>query len=207
MFIDIHTHRAGNSTSIANCFAPPADGFYYSAGIHPWDITPHSAALLQELATTATRANVVAIGECGIDKMKSPATIATQTDIFAAQARIANAVNKPLIIHCVKAHNELIALHRTIKPTVAWILHGFRGNPTLAQQLLKEGFHLSFGEKFNPLSIAATPLHRLFVESDTSPLPIEDIYAAVAQAAGVTADVLAAAVQKNAVACNIKIGI
>lgn len=207
MFIDIHTHRAGNSTSIANNFAPPADNFYYSAGIHPWDITPHSAALLQELATTATRANVVAIGECGIDKIKSPATIATQTEIFAAQARIANAVNKPLIIHCVKAHSELIALRRTIKPTVAWILHGFRGNPTLAQQLLKEGFHLSFGEKFNPQSVAATPLHRLFVESDTSPLPIEDIYAAVAQAAGVTADVLAAAVQKNAVACNIKIGI
>ena len=207
MFIDIHTHRAGNSTSIANSFAPTADGFYYSAGIHPWDITPHSAALLQELATTATRANVVAIGECGIDKIKSPATIATQTEIFAAQARIANAVNKPLIIHCVKAHSELIALRRTIKPTVAWILHGFRGNPTLAQQLLKEGFHLSFGEKFNPQSVAATPLHRLFVESDTSPLPIEDIYAAVAQAAGVTADVLAAAVQKNAVACNIGIGL
>jgi TatD DNase family protein len=207
MFIDIHTHRAGNSTSIANSFAPQADGFYYSAGIHPWDITPHSAALLQELATTATCANVVAIGECGIDKIKSPATIATQTEIFAAQARIANAVNKPLIIHCVKAHSELIALHRTITPTVAWILHGFRGNPTLAQQLLKEGFHLSFGEKFNPQSVAATPLHRLFVESDTSPLPIEDIYAAVAQAAGVGIETLAAAVQKNAVVCNIGIGL
>ncbi len=207
MFIDIHTHRAGNSTSIANNIAPPADNFYYSAGIHPWDITPHSAALLQELATTATRANVVAIGECGIDKMKSPATIATQTEIFAAQARIANAVNKPLIIHCVKAHSELIALRRTIKPTVAWILHGFRGNPTLAQQLLKEGFYLSFGEKFNPESVAATPLHRLFVESDTSSLPIEEIYATVAQAAGVSIETLAGAVQENIAACNIGIGL
>ena len=62
---------------------------------------------------------------------------------------------------------------------VPWIVHGFRGAPALARQLLDAGMHLSLGEHFRPDTAAIIPADRLHVETDTSSLPIEEIAARV----------------------------
>ena len=56
-----------------------------------------------------------------------------------------------------------------------WIIHGFRGKPQLAQQLLNKGFYISLGEKFNPETVSIIPVDRLLFETDESPLNINKI--------------------------------
>lgn len=209
MYIDLHTHsikREQGARSILNTGATtPCNHPLCSTGIHPWDITEGWEEIFEKISSIATLKEVVAIGECGIDKIKSPASIEVQKEVFKAHALLAEKRQKPLIVHCVKGIDELIALHKEIKPRQAWILHGFRGKPEQAAQLLKEGFYLSFGEKFNADSLAATPLNRLFIESDTSEKDILEIYKTIAEKKGVTTDTLAEEVRKNTLACNIRV--
>lgn len=203
--LDIHTHRPVQKecTSIFNCGTRYTAERWVSIGIHPWEIDNNSKELFAAIKETARLENVTAIGECGIDTLHSTASIELQTEIFRSHALLAEEIKKPLIIHCIKAFEQLIALHKEISPAQAWIIHGFRGKPQLATQLVRHGFHLSYGEKFNPDSVKATPLERIFTESDESVKPIEDIYATIAQAAEITTDELTTAVFDNATRCNI----
>jgi TatD DNase family protein len=85
-----------------------------------------------------------------------------------------------MIIHCVKAWQEIIALHKTLHPSVPWMIHGFQGKPELALSLLNQGFYLSYGAKFNPEALRVTPFYRLCIESDESAVAIEKLYHSVA---------------------------
>lgn len=197
-FTDIHSHTLQKAeNSIYNCTTGYIAGRNISIGIHPWNITEEWRSEFQTIAAVADAENVLAIGECGLDTIKSPAPLATQEEILLAHATLAEELKKPLIIHCVKAYDRLIALHKELKPQQAWIIHGFRGKPALAAQLIKAGFHISLGEKFNAESAKSIPIEKLFIESDESRLPIADIYAAVAAAKGVTVEELAKQITEN----------
>lgn len=204
---DIHTHNSttGIDTAILDC------GMHYcaerriSAGIHPWHITPDWEKEFAGIETASLKENVAAIGECGIDKIHSPASIEVQKAVLRAHAMLAEERRKPLILHCVKGVEEIITLHREMKPAQAWIVHGFRGKPQMAAQLAKEGFYISFGEKFNPDSVKVTPAERMFVESDESNCGIEEIYKAIAAAKECSIEELAAQTEENARGINIKL--
>ena len=202
-FIDLHTHNnapAANTIFNSNCYI---DGRSISIGIHPWHINNDWQNIFADIATHAKADNVVAIGECGFDMLKSPATAELQEEIFRAHAQLAETLCKPLIIHCVKAFDRLMSLHKDIKPQQAWVIHGFRGKPQQAEQLTKAGLYISLGEKFNHESAKAIPAERLFIETDESTCPIAEIYKAVAQAKGITAEALAQQTMQNAKRCNI----
>lgn len=202
-FIDLHTHNnapAAKTIFNSNCYI---DGRSISIGIHPWHINNDWQNIFADIATHAKADNVVAIGECGFDMLKSPATAELQEEIFRAHAQLAETLCKPLIIHCVKAFDRLMSLHKDIKPQQAWVIHGFRGKPQQAEQLTKAGLYISLGEKFNHESAKATPTERLFIETDESACPIAEIYRAVAQAKGITAEALAQQTMQNAKRCNI----
>lgn len=145
-------------------------------GIHPWHTSPDSLTpdSLTALDAAASDPAVVAIGETGIDRLRG-ADINTQLRILEHHVALSEQRSLPLILHIVKAFPEIIALKRRLRPAQPWIIHGFRGKPQLAKQLLDHGFHLSFGEHFNPLSVAITPADRLHFETDTSTLPISTI--------------------------------
>lgn len=184
VLVDVHTHNKEGShpfsvlnTSVSELFANNEffDGKFISAGIHPWNVHTVDSGTLQTLEKLARKKNVVAIGECGLDK-NSSACIKEQDYFFERQVLISENLKKPLIIHCVAAFNEILHYRKKLQPQQNWILHGFRGKPQLALQLLNAGFYLSFGEKFNPESVAATPIDRLCIETDTSLLDIRTIY-------------------------------
>ena len=61
-----------------------------------------------------------------------------------------------------------------------------RGNERVAQLLLDSGCFLSFGPRFNPAALAATPLDRLLIETDDSQTPINEVATLVAQALHLT---------------------
>ena len=167
--IDIHTHcnypQQGAIVSLSPTQYDKDKNPICSVGIHPWDsidVTNQTLSLLKELSTLP---NVVAIGECGIDRLRG-ADIESQTTLFEQHIQLSEDVKKPLIIHAVKCADIILSLHRQYNPTQTWIIHGYRGNDTTAQQYLKRGIELSYGEKFNSRALSITPLEQLWIESD-----------------------------------------
>lgn len=202
--LDIHTHNkeCDSQSSILNSNGY-ITGRRISMGIHPWNISSDWEKHFAIIRANACKENVCAIGECGTDKLKSPANEELQQEVFRAHATLAEEAGKPLIIHCVKGFDTIIALHKEISPKQAWIIHGFRGKSQQAEQLIKNGFYISFGDKFNIDSVKATPLERLFIESDESKKSIDKIYDEIAKVKGCSIAELCAAIMHNAVKCNI----
>lgn len=177
MIADCHTHNL-DATDAVISVAPDFDRFDplkpYSVGIHPWQSTNVGSEDFQRLEQMAQLPHVVAIGEAGIDRNRG-AERNRQIAIFRRQAELAESVGKPLIIHCVGGWNDILRVRRELRPQQPWIAHGFRGKPELARQLIDAGLYISLGERFNPDAAEIIPLERLFVETDESKLPIEEI--------------------------------
>lgn len=181
---DIHTHQhSSQGPAIVNCY--PEDfiaekGGFYSVGIHPWNAHLASDASLQLLTNCAAHRQVLAIGEVGIDK-HAQASLSIQIELFKQQVALSESLQKPLLIHAVKAMDELLALKRLLRPVQPWIIHGFRGNDAVAKTYINHGFYLSLGEKFQSAALLAIPDGRLFLETDESQWAIAEIYHRVAQ--------------------------
>lgn len=204
--IDLHAHHIDdednlfilNSSSIQI-----KDAKNISVGLHPWYIDEHQAEKIKDISKSATAENVKAIGECGIDKIRSKATIETQINILQTHIELSEQLQKPLILHIVKGEEIIIKLHKERHPKQAWIIHGFRGKPEQAQQYLKEGFYLSYGVKFNKDSLKATPLDRLFIERDEQKTPLAQHYKNIADILNISTSELLTAIECNCKACGI----
>ena len=182
MILDAHTHNLTATNAIISVEPgdfKPVGGLLYSVGLHPWSARrdAHHEALLR---SAAVHPQVVAIGECGIDLVRSTLDEAGQIELTLLHARLAEELHKPLVLHCVRSFNIIARLLKEFSPTQPWIIHGFRGNATVARQLLRfKQVWLSFGERFNADALAATPQNRRLVETDCSSRPIEEIAALV----------------------------
>ena len=174
--LDIHTHDKSRIDAIINIYPNEQliEGAYHSVGIHPWHTVDIDSSTIEKLSTLAAHPQVVAIGETGLDALKG-ASIEKQIEIFKLHVSLSEKYQKPLIIHCVKCFNEIIELKKTLYSTMPWIIHGFRGKPQLAQQLLNNGFYISLGEHFNPQTVTIIPTNRLLFETDESTLDINTI--------------------------------
>lgn len=178
--------------------APLFKGVYYSIGIHPWDALHSNSQVQCSMFKRFFReSQFLAIGEAGLDKL-SDVPMGIQTMQFMMQSNYAEVAAKPMIIHCVKAMEELMVLKRELSPEQPWIWHGFRGKPEQAKQLLDQGFYLSFGEKYNEETMLMMPADRLFLETDDSKADIEDLLHKAAQLRGVEPDVLRETLYENA---------
>ncbi len=162
-----------------------------SWGIHPWN-----AATTSLPPHFPSNPSYLAIGECGMDKLSSvPLTI--QTEVFIQHIRWSEELCKPLILHCVKAIDEMILLHREFHATQPWILHGFRGKPQQMQSLLTLGFYISFGFHYNSQSLINCPLDRLLLETDEYPHPVKLLYTEAATLRGIPFNQLTAQMEEN----------
>lgn len=211
MLIDIHAHPTPNrldgqsiiSLSIGDKdFAQSLEAccalnIPISKGLHPWHLDEgRTAQTCCDLNPWLSLPQVVAIGETGIDRLRG-GKIELQLEIFEHQARLAEELNKPLIVHCVKAFDEIIRLYKKSFKNEPWVIHGFRGKAEQAKQLLREGFYLSFGEHYHEESLLLCPTNRLFIESDESTKEIDTIYIRAATLRGVEKEVLKEQVNNN----------
>lgn len=206
MLLDIHTHHVSGASeeSILNvepgAFISAMDEShqcYYSVGIHPWKVMEAGEeewGILQEIAS---RPSVLAIGEAGLDKLTT-ADMSLQKDAFIRQIFLSESVEKPLVIHCVKAFNELIELKRKYRPQMPWVVHGFRNNLNIARQLMNEGIYFSLGEKYQADVLQNMPLERLLAETDESTLDIRILIARMAGERGLETDGLCHRIDENA---------
>lgn len=201
--VNIHTHIEPliPGEAIVNCFpekfAPKRRG-WYSVGIHPWYITDDISTIVMRSCfdVLVQSEQVLAVGEAGLDKLAST-PLDKQIEVFEYQAQFAKSYGKPLIIHLVKAMDELLKLKKKIRPTNPWIIHGFRGNAILAGEFLRHGFYLSFGDKYQEEALRTVPADKLFLETDESVVPIDELYRRAARIRGATPEVLCETVERN----------
>ena len=177
MVTDIHTHNAHTQAQTVE-----------TVGIHPWHSLDADLS-----AVEATIATADAVGEIGLD-FACDAPREVQIALFRAQLALAERHKKAVVLHCVRAFEEVMKILSEYHLR-AVIFHGFIGSKEQAQRAVHQGYYLSFGERTfrSPKSIEAmkaTPIDRLFFETDESSVDIEEIYSKAAEVLAVPVKIL-----------------
>lgn len=183
-FFDFHHHKKLTSNGIYNTdieTIPPE--FPYSIGIHPKDIDVQNTENQFNWLQSNITENCFAIGECGLDSFVE-IDQKIQESFFLRQIKFANEIKKPIIVHCVRKFYEVISFKKQAKQPM--IIHGFNKKQSIADDLLKNNFYLSFGKAVlynlslqNTLKI--TPLNKIFLETDNDDFDIKELYLKVSE--------------------------
>lgn len=181
-YLNFHTHHP----------LPPNETTVSSFGLHPWHLTEQWPEELRLLVQASQKADF--IGECGLDKRCS-IPYEWQLAAFEAQVSLSEQLSRPVIIHCVRAIDDILRIKRGTRQP--WIFHGFRGKPQQLHQLLSFDFFISFGFRYNSDSLRLCPADRLFLETDDTAQPITTLYEEVAQQRGCSAEALCVRVWDN----------
>ena len=182
MLIDIHTHRATEAVTIR------------AVGVHPWHAAECSLPTIEAIEAAD------AVGEIGLDKACG-VDFEMQRALFVKQLELAERFEKPVVLHCVRAFEEVMTLleRHTLR---AVLFHGFIGSREQASRAVKKGYYLSFGARTEGSNktieaLRETPLERLFVETDEAETTIEAMYQTIARLRGTEVEELEEATAEN----------
>ena len=184
------------------------EGQLYSIGLHPWSLplAERLSDLIDQMRSLlASTPQIVAVGECGIDKVRSNASLAEQRTWLEAQMRLACQFHRPILLHTVRAWSETIEIRRELAQEFdqlpPMVLHGFRARGEVAQMMLHQGFALSFGRHYDSAALRlAYEANELLVETDDLPQglthqeALAEIYTHLATALAITPEALAESV-------------
>ncbi|WP_374460482.1 TatD family hydrolase [Chryseobacterium taeanense] len=199
-FFDFHHHKKNVRNGIYNLdFEQIPTGSPYSIGIHPKDIDVNAIDKQFSWIQSMIFKNCFAIGECGLDSFVD-IDPKIQEEVFLIQIKLANEIKKPIIIHCVRKFYEVISCKKYAEQPM--IIHGFNKKQSIAEDLLKNNFYLSFGKAVlynlslqNTLKIV--PLDKIFLETDNDDFNIEELYTKVAELKGISLEILNKQIAEN----------
>ncbi|SFI39010.1 TatD family hydrolase [Halpernia frigidisoli] len=179
----------------------------FSAGIHPKDILPDFKSQLLWLKKIAENKNCVAIGECGLDSLVE-INLDLQKEAFLKQIYLANELQKPVIIHCVRQFQEVLRMKQFAD--IPMVFHGFNKKSTLGNQLSEKGFYFSFGRSLLQnvdlqLFFKYVPLEKFFLETDAAEIDIDIIYQKAAEIKDLKIEDLNEIIDKNLQTIGINI--
>ena len=150
-YFNLHTHQFTNQIEVLELVNQYPQEFdaripFYSMGIHPLYIDENRLESdFQIVAEKLALTECLALGECGLDK-RSETSFEIQLSVFERQLALAEKHQKPVVIHCVAAFQELIEIKKRLKICVPMIVHGFSKKIELAKQLIDNGIYVSFGK-------------------------------------------------------------
>ena len=159
---------------------------WFAGGLHPYYAEQSAPELWSRLRDAATHPQFVAVGEIGLDYAKSGLPPDRQETAFRDGLELAGAVGKPVIVHCREAYPDLHHILRSyFSPGGAGpspgVVHCFSGSAADAEKLLELGFYLGVdgpvgypSAKALREALAAIPLDRLVVETDSPYLPPQE---------------------------------
>jgi len=208
ILFDFHHHNRENTYGIYNLEPKEiVTEKKFSVGIHPKDIDENWEENFEKIKEISLLPNCVAIGECGLDGLIS-VNENLQKEVFEKHILWANQINKPVIIHCVKRFSEIIPFQKTAK--IPLVIHGFNKKKTIADEMLRHGFYLSFGKSvLHSLSLQSIlkefPLEKMFLETDDANFNIEELYQKTAEIKGISIENLHNKILKNLESLPIKI--
>lgn len=195
-FINLHTHKFSNLSDVievVNQYPWEFDASIpnYSMGIHPWYIDENRLENdLEIIKEKLQLSECLALGECGLDK-RIEIPMELQISVFKKQLEIVKLTNKPIVLHCVAAFDELIAIKKELKISNPMLIHGFSKNEQVAKSLLNNGFYLSFGKYLlrNPdleKVFTFAPENQILLETDTIEESIYEVYEKAASIKGIS---------------------
>lgn len=207
IFYNLHTHKYTNQDNfieIVNQYPQKFDASIpnYSIGIHPWYIVENRIESDLEIIESKLKDDkCLAIGECGLDK-KIQISMALQQMVLEKQMALAEKYQKPVIIHCVAAFQEIIAIKKRMNISVPIVIHGFSKNIEVAYQLVKNGFYLSFGKSLfqiidMKLVFNSVPNDRFFLETDSLDKDIKAVYEIASKYRNIELDEMIAIISSN----------
>lgn len=156
---------------------------YPMIGLHPEEVKADWREVLTEMKRRYTD-EFIAVGEVGLDYYWSREFEKEQLEAFEEQIQWSIEWQKPLMIHCRKAQNEMVHLLRKYeKQLPGGVFHCFTGNAIEAAELLQfdrfvlgVGGVLTFKKSHLPEVLpAAVPLDRIVIETDApymAPVPM-----------------------------------
>ena len=208
ILFDFHHHNRENTYGIYNL--EPKEIVIekkFSVGIHPKDIDENWEENFEKIKEISLLPNCVAIGECGLDGLIS-VNENLQKEVFEKHILWANQINKTVIIHCVKRFSEIIPFQKIAE--IPLVIHGFNKKKTIADEMLRHGFYLSFGKSvLHSLSLQSIlkefPLEKIFLETDDANFNIEELYQKTAEIKGISIENLHNKILKNLESLSIKI--
>ncbi len=138
-------------------------------GLHPWYISEAPENWLFVLEEKLQKFSLAAIGECGLDFLKSKEDKEKQEEVFTAQIELSKKYNRPLNIHLLKAEEKASALMPQMP--VKFVLHSFSGSINFLRRALDFGAYISISaavlrRKESEKIIRYIPSERLLLESD-----------------------------------------
>ncbi len=151
------------------------ENIYCAMGIHPSEAKTYNEEVEQIIIQNCKNPKVIAIGECGLDYYWDKSFNDIQKEVFKKQIKLANELNKTLIVHDREAHLDTITLLKeNILPKTPVVMHCFSGSYEFGMECIKEGYFLAFGgvstfknaKKVHEV-IEKMPLEFLLLETDS----------------------------------------
>jgi TatD DNase family protein len=152
------------------------EGVFAAVGIQPNHAAQASEPDWEQIVSLSRQANVVAVGETGLDRYWDFTPFDVQAEWFERHLTLAHERDLPVVIHCRDCETDIIEQLERLGRPVRGVLHSFTGSWEHAEAFLKLGLHLSFAgmltftnRKLDPLREVArrVPLERLLVETDS----------------------------------------
>lgn len=177
--INVATKRKNILTTIA--LAEQYPNVYAAVGYHPNDCQELTEdeieGELNYVEEMLSHPKAVAIGEIGLDYHYDGTMTERQHYFFEKQLEMALKHDVPVIVHDRDAHGDSLEIVKKYKG-VKGVFHSFSGSAEMATELIKLGWHISFGGPVsykNANSVkraaAAVPLDRILIETDAPYLP------------------------------------
>jgi TatD DNase family protein len=211
-YINIHGHRQASNIDewvMMNLMAkdfPPEDieNGYYSVGFHPYNVGKvNEKETLERVRSAVDHPRILAVGEIGLDKAIE-APMEDQFRVFEKQVEIAESASLPVVLHVVRAFNEILEFMKAHQPIVPMIIHGYNGNMAIAEELVKAGFLISFGQAITHEhskiveALQKVPIEMMFLETDEGDMDIREIYQFAAEVKGVSVEHMRVQIFENA---------
>lgn len=212
-FLNFHAHQqlpADKEIIIQSKFlqedliANSGDKIFFTSGLHPWHADVLDLKDIESrLVDLLNQNKIFAVGEIGIDKLKGP-SMDIQMEVLNLQLDIAKDFNMPVIIHSVKAHNEILKFRLDKNQKEPWVIHHFNGSKQMALDLIDHGFYLSLSHHIQNTQsrlskyLKNLPLERIFLETDDFDVDIKSLYKTAAEAYQVSEEKLKKQIMLNA---------
>ncbi len=141
------THE-GDWPKVARLFEKYPEFVIPSFGLHPWNIDQRSPEWSRHLNQFLNNFPHAGVGECGLDRWIPSPDLEAQHAVFRTHLKLADELNRPLTIHCLRAWGPLMEELRPLTSFPKMLLHSFNGSREIAQQLAKFGAYFSFSGSF-----------------------------------------------------------
>jgi len=213
-FLDIHCHnpfkyKNKNVVSVSSIsygssssLTIPKDIYWHSVAVHPWDVQEFSSLDSLNFEKDLGHPRCIMIGETGLDRAR--ANFELQQEFFLKHLEIAKRLALPVMLHCVRAYNEVQRLLSKVNLRAPVIFHDYHGTLQETQTLMSKNCYFSFGPRLTHAStklleaLKEIPSSRIFLETDDASIHIREVYECYSSLAGIKMEDLKLEILDNA---------